>query len=70
MTRKTWVTSPYGMRVHPLKGTWTMHHGVDFEGDRGDTIVATRAGVVLKAAWSNSMGYYVNIDHGDGYTSI
>ena len=70
MTRKTWVTSPYGMRVHPLKGTWTMHHGVDFEGDRGDDIVATRAGVVLKAAWSNSMGYYVNIDHGDGYTSI
>ena len=70
MTRKTWITSPYGMRYHPISGTWSMHNGVDFEGDYGDDIVATRGGVVLAAGWSNSMGYYVNIDHGDGYTSI
>lgn len=70
MNRKTWVTSAYGWRWHPIHDEWRFHHGVDLEGDTGDDIVAARSGVVIKANWQESMGYYVTIDHGDGYTSI
>lgn len=70
MTRRTYVTSAYGWRWHPIYEEWRFHHGVDLEGDTGDDIVASRAGVVIKATWQSSMGYYVTIDHGDGYTSI
>lgn len=70
MTRKTWVTSPFGMRFHPVHKEWRMHNGVDLEGDTGDDIVAARSGTVIKAAYHKSMGNYVTIDHGDGYTSI
>lgn len=69
LTHSSWVTSPYGMRLHPVYGVWKMHHGVDLKSSRGDEIVAARAGKVTVAKWSDSAGYYVKIDHGDGYSS-
>lgn len=65
----TYVSSPYGMRRHPVYKTWKMHHGVDLDSDRGDLIRASRGGVVIAAGWHDSYGYYVRIDHGDGFTS-
>ncbi len=70
MSRRTWVTSPYGMRWHPVHHTWKMHHGVDLEADYGDKILATRSGTVTAAGENSSMGLYVKIDHGDGFSSI
>lgn len=65
----TYVSSRYGMRRHPVYKTWRMHHGVDLDSDRGDLIRASRGGVVIAAGWHDSYGYYVRIDHGDGFTS-
>ena len=46
-----------------------MHNGVDLA--VGHTpIYATRAGVVVIAQWNDSAGYYVTIDHGDGFRSV
>ncbi len=70
MNRRTYVTSPYGMRWHPVHHRWQKHHGVDLEADYGDKILATRSGLVVQAGYDSSMGYYVKIDHGDGFTSI
>ena len=64
------VSSPFGMRIHPVHGYWKMHNGIDLSA--GCTpIYATRAGVVVIApTYQNaSAGYYVTIDHGDGYRS-
>ena len=47
-----------------------MHHGIDLAGDYYDDILAAKSGVVIKAGWQSSMGYYVSIDHGNGFTSI
>ena len=62
------VSSPFGWRTHPVHGDRRFHAGVDLA--VGHTpIYATRAGVVTTAAYSSSAGYYVVIDHTDGFTS-
>ena len=64
------VSSPFGYRIHPVYGDWRLHKGVDLS--IGCTpIYATRAGVVIFAPTyeDDTAGYYVTIDHGDGYRS-
>lgn len=65
------VTSEYGWRVHPIKGTKSLHTGTDFGGKTGDTIIASRAGEVVFAGWYNSVyGNVVIINHGGGYQTF
>ena len=63
-------SSPFGWRIHPVYKDWRFHKGVDLGAPRGTAIVASRAGTVVFAKWDNSAGYYVKIDHGDGFCSI
>lgn len=65
----TRVSSAYGWRTHPVYGDQRFHHGIDLSASSGTPIVATRSGKVTIATFSNSAGYYVNIDHGDGFMS-
>lgn len=70
LTKPSWIVSPYGMRLHPVENVWKMHHGVDLDGDLGDPIVAARSGVVTYTAYEEyGGGYYIFINHGDGYSS-
>ena len=64
------MTSPFGMRESPTAGASTYHQGVDLAGPEGTPIYATRAGRVTVASYSGSAGYYVSINHLDGYSSI
>lgn len=64
------LTSPFGYRVHPIYGDWRFHSGVDLACSEGTEIYATRSGQVTGCGWNDSMGYYVQINHGDGYASI
>ena len=66
----TAMTSPYGWRIHPISGTRKFHYGVDLAAPTGTPIYATRSGTVSAATYGSSAGYYVQIDHGDGYRSI
>lgn len=66
------VTSRFGWRVHPITGTERYHNGMDIDGygHDGDIIIACDAGVVVAAQWSDSYGYYVMIDHGNGMQTL
>lgn len=66
----TAFTSPFGWRTHPISGTRKFHYGVDLAAPTGRPIYATRAGTVTTATYGSSAGYYVQINHGDGYRSI
>ena len=66
----TSITSPFGYRESPTTGASTYHQGVDLDTGTGWSVVAARAGVVIAASYSNSAGYYVQIDHQDGFRSI
>lgn len=65
-----YLSSPFGMRLHPVHKVWKMHNGVDMACDMGTPIYASRSGKVTTAASHWSMGEYVSINHGDGYSSI
>ena len=66
----TSITSPFGYRESPTTGASTYHQGVDLDTGTGWSVVAARAGVVIAASYSSSAGYYVQIDHQDGFRSI
>lgn len=63
------VSSPYGWRIHPVHGTKKFHYGIDLAAKEGTPIVATRSGKVTKATYDSAAGYYVTLDHGDGFSS-
>ncbi len=63
------VSSPFGWRLHPVYGDYRFHAGVDLAAGCPNSIYATRAGVVTTAQYSDTAGYYVVINHQDGYTS-
>ena len=63
------LTSPFGWRIHPIYGDWRFHYGVDLAGPMGTPIVATRAGVVETTTYDSSSGYYVTLNHQDGFKS-
>lgn len=63
-------TSWFGYRDHPIAGEAKFHYGVDLAADHGVPIVAARSGTVTTAAYQEgNAGYYVVIDHLDGYDS-
>ena len=64
------LTSPYGYRIHPTLGTRKFHNGVDLANDQGTPIRAARSGKVTVATYGGTYGYYVTINHGDGYSSL
>ena len=64
------LTSPFGYRDAPTEGASTFHQGVDLAGPEGTPIYASRSGTVTIARYSNSAGFYVTINHGDGFSSV
>ena len=74
---KTWLTpcsyiymsSPFGWRTHPVYGDRRFHYGIDLAARKGTPIVATRSGTVSTATYDSAAGYYVAINHHDGFVS-
>ena len=64
------MTSPFGYRTPPTGGASSYHQGVDLAGPAGTPIYAARSGRVTIAGWGNAAGYYVTINHLDGFSSI
>jgi murein DD-endopeptidase MepM/ murein hydrolase activator NlpD len=61
-----YVTSTYGMRLHPILGYTRMHYGIDIGASYGTKIYASDGGVVITSEESYSYGNYVMIAHGNG----
>lgn len=64
------ITSEFGYRLHPTLNVNKLHTGMDIGVPTGSQIVAANAGKVIKAAWNNSYGYMVMIDHGGGIVTL
>ncbi|MCK9478099.1 MAG: peptidoglycan DD-metalloendopeptidase family protein [Firmicutes bacterium] len=64
------ITSPFGMRYHPVLKVNRGHAGLDIGALNGSSIVAANDGVVIKATYNSSYGNYVMIDHGGGIATL
>ena len=65
------ITSPFGMRFHPILNRYRMHNGIDMAAAANTPIYAARGGLVVTASYQkDGAGNYVQLDHGDGFRSI
>ncbi len=65
------VTSPFNpSRRHPVTGVTRPHNGIDFGMPVGTPVVSPSDGVVTKAEFNRSTGYYVVIRHRGAYSTV
>lgn len=66
----TYITSRFGLRIHPITGEEKTHTGLDIGAGYGAAIVAADGGTVILAEVNGGYGNCVMIDHGNGYTTL
>ena len=64
------LTSQFGNRIHPVYGYGRFHGGCDITTPYGTSIKATAAGVVKHSDWLGGYGQVVEIDHGNGLSTL
>ena len=64
------LSSPFGMRKHPIDGYNKMHKGTDFAAPLGTPIMASGDGVIKKAGWCGGGGNCVVIRHNSSYQTV
>ncbi|MDC3071837.1 peptidoglycan DD-metalloendopeptidase family protein [Candidatus Pelagibacter sp.] len=64
------LSSPFGMRKHPIDGFNKMHRGTDFAAPMGTPIMASGDGVIKKAGWCGGGGNCVVIKHNSTYKTV
>ena len=64
------LSSPFGMRKHPIDGFNKMHKGTDFAAPMGTPIMASGDGIIKKAGWCGGGGNCVVIKHNTTYQTI
>ncbi|PPG33441.1 peptidoglycan DD-metalloendopeptidase family protein [Pseudoclavibacter sp. RFBB5] len=63
------VTDEYGMRLHPIFGTYRMHNGLDLGvngGTCGAPLYAVHSGTITYAGYNGGFGNHVVLDFGNG----
>ena len=65
------ITSTFGLRIHPVFKVLDVHTGIDLANEYGTPIVATAPGTVEKVQYS-SVGYgnHITIRHKMGYSTL
>ena len=60
----SYITSPYGMRFHPVLHYWKLHDGTDFRAPCGTPVRAAADGVVTDKYYNGGYGNRLFISHG------
>ncbi|WP_415300315.1 peptidoglycan DD-metalloendopeptidase family protein [Candidatus Pelagibacter sp. Uisw_134_02] len=64
------LSSPFGMRKHPIDGFNKMHRGTDFAAPTGTPIMASGSGIITRARWCGGGGNCIKIKHNSTYETI
>ena len=64
------LSSPFGMRKHPIDGYNKMHKGTDFAAPEGTPIMASGDGIIIKSGWCGGGGNCIKIKHNSTYQTI
>lgn len=60
----TYITSPYGMRMHPILHVYKLHDGTDFHAPCGTPVMAAEDGTVTSAYYNAGYGNRIILSHG------
>ena len=64
------ITCEFGPRYHPITGVYSNHSGMDIGASYGSPIYACASGTVTTATYGTAYGYYVTINHGNGFSTL
>jgi len=64
------LSSPFGMRKHPIQGFNKMHTGTDFAAPMGTPIMASGSGTITRAKWCGGGGNCIKIKHNSTYETV
>jgi len=64
------LSSPFGMRKHPILGFNKMHRGTDFAAPMGTPVMASGDGIIVKASWCGGGGNCIKIKHNSTYQTV
>ena len=64
------ITSPFGMRTHPVRGSREMHEGVDFAAPIGTPVPSVAEGRVKFAGTQTGYGQVIKIAHPGGFETV
>lgn len=65
--KKIHVTSPFGMRFHPIDKIWKLHNGIDLSA-KEEEVYAVLDGVVEKTGYNSTSGNFILLKHASGIT--
>jgi murein DD-endopeptidase MepM/ murein hydrolase activator NlpD len=60
------MSSPFGMRFHPILGRWRAHRGIDYAADAGTPVRSVGDGTVIFVGRRGSYGKLVEVAHVGG----
>lgn len=63
------ITSPFGVRIHPVTGARKMHSGIDYGSPKGSPVYAVAKGKVVVSDYDQYSGNKIAIRHADNSTS-
>ncbi len=64
------LSSPFGMRKHPILGYNKKHLGTDFAAPSGTPIMASGSGTITRAKWCGGGGNCIKIKHNSTYETV
>ncbi len=67
---KSYVSSRFGLRMHPIHKQLRFHAGVDLVAPLGSPVKATLGGKVIFAGVKGGYGNTVIVEHGSGYVTL
>ena len=62
-------SSGFGYRISPITGKLEFHKALDLAAPRGTPIYAAASGTVIHSEYSQSLGYYIAIQHSNGFVT-
>ena len=64
------VTSYFGNRTPPTDGATSDHKAIDIGAAKGASVIAAADGKVTSVSYSNARGYFIVVNHGNGYVTL
>lgn len=68
--QRSWISSPFGIRISPFTNKKQFHVGIDLAGGEGTPIMATARGQVVFVGMNGSLGLAVRIRHDSVYETV